>query len=174
MKSIIAITGPAGAGKSTVSIRLARQIERSTHIDADNVKHMIESGFTHTLAKDGSKKWKYTEWELVGEGVGLLAKLFYDTDHTVIINGYLDESCWPIIEKHIKIDRKILLLPQLDTVVHRDTLRNEGYQMGKAAVTEHHAHFSSAEVYKDFEKLDTTDQTADETVELIINRFLTV
>lgn len=171
MNKVIAITGPAGAGKSAVAIRLARLTKKSTHIDADNVKHMIESGFTKEIKPNGEKIWHYSEWELVGEGIGLLAKLFLDSNHRVIINGYIDEKSWELIEKHIPIDHKLLLLPDLKTVIHRDTLRDEGYQMGKAMVTEHHEHFSNSPFYKDFIKIDTSHQTVDETVAIIKEKY---
>ena len=38
---VLAITGPAGSGKSTVATRLAKQIEKCVNIDADYVKHMV-------------------------------------------------------------------------------------------------------------------------------------
>lgn len=171
-KSVIAITGPAGAGKSSVAIRLAQLIEKSTHIDADNVKHMIESGFTKEVKSNGDKIWHYSEWELVGEGIGLLTKLFLDTNHTVIINGYIDEVSLIHIEKHAHIDNKLILLPDLDTVIHRDTLRPKGYQMGRTMVSQHHEHFSSSAFYKDFIKIDTSHQTLEETVKLIKEKYI--
>mgnify|MGYP003591616781 FL=1 len=42
---VLAITGPTGSGKSTVSEKLAKQIDRCVNIDADHIKHMIVSGF---------------------------------------------------------------------------------------------------------------------------------
>ena len=45
MNFVLALTGPAGSGKSTIAEKLAKQIDRCVNIDADHIKHMIVSGF---------------------------------------------------------------------------------------------------------------------------------
>lgn len=42
---ILVITGPAGSGKSTTALRLAKEIKQCVNIDVDVVKHMIVNGF---------------------------------------------------------------------------------------------------------------------------------
>ena len=49
---ILAITGPAGSGKSTTASRLAKDINQCVNIDADVVKHMIVNGFIEPIAKE--------------------------------------------------------------------------------------------------------------------------
>ncbi len=109
-KFVIAITGPAGSGKTTVADKLAKQLDRCVNIDADHIKHMIVSGFFFELNPDGTKKWGFNQWELVGDSIGLLAHNFQESGYSIIINGYLDEPAWEHIAKHVHFTHKFLLL----------------------------------------------------------------
>jgi hypothetical protein len=164
---VLAITGPSGAGKSAIGEKLAKQLDRCVNIDADHIKHMIVSGFYYDLQPDGTKKWGFREWELVGESIGLLAHNFLDHDYNVIVNGYIDEPAWLAIEQHVTINHKVLLLPRIDTAIHRDTLRQDDYVMGAEAVKQHHAYFSGTDYFKAFTRLDTTNHTVDESIAAI-------
>jgi ribose 1,5-bisphosphokinase PhnN len=164
MSFVLAITGPSGVGKSTVATRLAKQLEKCVNIEADHVKHFIVSGFYQETASDGTKKWKFNQWELVGDSIGLLARNFLDAGYDVIISGYIDEPAWPKVQKHVTLTHKVLLLPKVDIAVQRDGGREGDIAMGEEMVREHHQEFSSSIFYRDFVRLDTTDQTVDETV----------
>jgi guanylate kinase len=162
---VLAITGPAGSGKSTVAYKLVHEIEKCTNIDADLVKHMVTSGFTHETLPDGTKKWGFAEWALVGECIGVLARKFYDSGHNVIINGYIDVDGWHNVEKQIKLIHKVLLFPEANTAIRRDTLRQAEYVMGEETVREHHDYFSTNKFYSGFTKINTTNHTANETTQ---------
>lgn len=159
---VLALTGPTGAGKTTVGDKLAMSFERCVNIDADNIKHMIVSGFYEDSTMPGGGG--FTEWGLVGESIGILAANFMSEGYSVIINGYIDEPAWTNIERHVTINHRILLLPELDTVINRDAGRNADDAMGEASVRQHHDTFSNSDYYTNFEMLNTTEQSIDETV----------
>jgi hypothetical protein len=163
---VLAITGPTGSGKSTVAEKLAKQVDRCVNIDADHIKHMIVSGFYKDETNPGG--WSFNQWGLVGDSIGLLAANFLKEGYKVIINGYIDEPAWTNIQKQVTITHKVLLLPHLDTVTQRDAGRNEDVRMGKDAVNEHHAHFSSDDFFSDFMILDTTNHSANETAKKVM------
>jgi len=166
MSFVLAITGPAGSGKSTVADKLAKQIDHCVNIDADHIKHMIVSAFYKDDSNPGG--WGFSQWGLVGDSIGLLAANFVKEGYKVIINGYMDEPAWTNQQKPVTITHKVLLLPKLETVTQRDAGRKEDVRMGDKAVAEHHSQFSDDNFFPDFIRLDTTGHSLDETVAKIM------
>ncbi len=164
---IIVITGPAGAGKTTVSAKLAKQLGRCVNIETDHVKHFIVSGFSYKVNAGGDKLWTFSEWELLGDTIGQLAENFQKRGFTVIVNGHIDPVAWEHIQKRLTLDHKFLLLPHVAATQERDKQRYEDFVMGDKAVANAHDHFATDPFYSDFSKIDTTDHSVEETVELI-------
>jgi hypothetical protein len=164
---VLAITGPAGAGKTTVGEKVAKKLERCVNIDVDHIKHMIVGGFYKD--DDNPAGWGFNQWGLVGDSIGILAANFLNEGYSIIINGYIDEPGWTNIEKRLTINHKVLLLPQLEKVISRDSERHNDKALGEASVREHYKTFSTESLYKSFEKIDTTNQTIDETADSILS-----
>lgn len=163
---IFAITGPTGSGKSTIGEAIAKKFNKCVNIDADHIKHMIVSGFYKDESNAGG--WSFSEWALVGESIGLLAKNFHAKGFDVVINGYIDEPAWEAIEKCVTINHKILLLPDIKTNTIRDSGRNADIQMGEPSIIQHHEHFRTMKAYEDFIVLDTSNDTIEETIDKIL------
>lgn len=159
---IIAITGPAGSGKSTVATKLAKEIENSVNIDVDLVKHFIVNGHIYGETEAG-----IPQWSLLGENIGLLAKNFSAAGYQVIINGYINEPAWETLTKHVTLTYKLLLLPVLETCQSRDKERKADFVLGDKAIAEHHEYFSTARYFADFIRVDSTSDSAEETVQKI-------
>lgn len=167
MNFVLAITGPTGVGKSTISEKLAKQLDKCVNIEADHIKHMIVGGFYKDDSNAGG--WGFNQWGLVGDSIGLLAKHFLNEGYSVIINGYIDEPAWTNIQKHIAINKKVLLLPDVATVEQRNASRSDDIKMGSDSVKEHHSHFSNDNFFNDFIKLDTSNHSPEETITEILN-----
>ncbi len=165
---IIAITGPAGSGKTTVSKVLSKKLPKSVNIEVDHVKHFIKNGFRIEHWPSGKEKWVFEQWPLVGDSIGLLAKNFQDKGHDVIINGYMDESAWEAVLEHVQLTHKFLLLPELETILKRDAQRTSYDAMGEEAIQEHLDDFTNNSYYKSFEFIDSTGYSIDDTAQLII------
>ena len=159
---VLAITGPAGSGKSTVATKLAKQIENCVNIDADYVKHIVVNPFIYDDSSEG-----INQWVLLGNNIGVLANNFVKADYKVIINGYINEPAGHKILEHVKLTYKVLLLPKIEEVIKRDSLRQENVVMGEDAVRANHAYFFSSHFFDDFTKIDSTTHTDEETVDYI-------
>lgn len=164
---VLAITGPAGSGKSTVASLLAKKIDKCVNIDADYVKHMVSNPFIYDDSTEGIKQWK-----LLGDNVGVLANNFVKAGYNVLINGYINEPAWHKILEHVQLSHKVLLLPKIEEVIKRDSLRQKDDVMGEKAVRKHHDYFSNSHFFDGFIKLDTSAQTDQETVDFIRNNVL--
>jgi thymidylate kinase len=165
---IIAITGPAGSGKTTIAEQLTKQLKSFVNIDVDHVKHMNPNAFKKVIDEDGEDDWPYSAWRLLGENIALLAKNFLDHGNDVIINGYLEVESWQEIEKHITIDYKFLLLPTLEVNIQRDAGRTDEVKMGPKAVKKGQNYFRTAEFYNDFIRIDTSEDSTEETLQKIM------
>ncbi len=163
MSFVLALTGPGGSGKTSLATKLAKELPGWVNIDADHIKHMVPSGFTLVNLEDGTEHWKYNEWELLGDNIGMLAANFQARGYNVIINGYIVEPGWHAIKKHVTLTHKILLLPNLEVNKIRDKQRPGDEPLGEKDVKRHHNYFSSDKLFNDFTKIDSSDQSIDET-----------
>jgi len=164
---VIVITGPSGAGKTTVSEEFTKRNKTYANIDVDHLKHMNPNAFTKVINDDGSEDFPYSAWRLLGKKTAILAKSYIDYSLDVIINGYLEVEAWEEIEKQITIDYRLLLLPAESANIERDSQRTKEVQMGQKAVKRGQKHFKEERFFKKFELIDTSNHSLLETVELI-------
>lgn len=170
-QAVIAITGPTGAGKSTISQGLAKKLDRCVYLEIDNVKHMLISGFSHKTNENGEERWSFSEWKQVGESVGLLCANFLANGFSVVAGGYMHEEGWLELEKQCVLTNKFILLPSKEVIKFRDAERDSIYTMGNAAIKQHFNYLTEKQFFKDFMVLDSTDQTVDQTVEELLRRI---
>ena len=52
MHQVIVITGPAGAGKSSVAQAICERFDRMLHIEVDTLRHWVVAGYRHPWAGD--------------------------------------------------------------------------------------------------------------------------
>lgn len=156
------ITGPTASGKSTISKELCKKFDKCVRIDIDRVKHFVERGFIYDKSVEGKK-----QWELCAKNVALLAKNFKDNGYVVVIEGVLLFG-WSIIDKILKCDNKILILPDKEALYVRNTKREEKFRMTNGEIDEHVQMFSEKKFSKKFLVLNNTDWTINKTVDEIL------
>lgn len=162
MSQVIAVTGPAGAGKTTVSQAYAKSMQKCAHIDVDYIKHFVVTGFIYDTTDEGIAQWK-----TLGKNVGFTAKNLLEDGFDVVINGYLHKKSWDIIEEYVNLDLKVLLFPDQDSNLARNKGRRQAIALSDNKVMLHREYFSTTTDMDGFVKIDNGKLSIDATVDKI-------
>ncbi len=164
---LVAITGPAGAGKTTTAQTLVKEFAKGVHIDMDTVKHFVCTGFRYDETTEGLK-----QWTLLGENISALTSNFLRQDYVVVINGCVHELTWREIEKYNVFDHKVLLFPDEHTNLSRDLQRPKAIAMGRSAVLSHRNLFLNDAFYSDWLEYDSSGDSIDESVQALLKLIM--
>lgn len=52
MNQVLIITGPPGAGKTSVALAICERFDRMVHVPVDDVRHWVRAGYRHPWAND--------------------------------------------------------------------------------------------------------------------------
>lgn len=129
MRKIFIVSGPAGVGKSTTSMRLAKQFSHSAYIEGDLVNHMVIGGYL--------PPWESEELQLlVWDNIADLSINFVKADKDVVIDYIaFPEDVRRFSEKvlmevgNVEIHYTVLWAER-DELLRRDSLRDKADQMG--------------------------------------------
>lgn len=121
MAPIFLITGPPGAGKSTLAHALMQRFEFGVHIPVDNLRLLVASG-RHDV--DPWTEETERQFQVAEQVMCDMAKRYVENGFAVAIDhcrslGRLDQVC---TEQGLAV-QKILLLPSLDVTQERNRTR---------------------------------------------------
>lgn len=158
------ITGPCGAGKSTVADELCKRFDKTASINVDYVREMIKNGYTRPFPKT---KEADRQISLATENACILANNFLKSgfnvfiDDVVISKEHLDEY-------YHKIDNLLvfILLPNKNVLEKRDKTR------GKEALNERalelHDKFNEIVNNRKWNIIDSSEHNIGQTVKEIM------
>ncbi|WTW98772.1 AAA family ATPase [Streptomycetaceae bacterium NBC_01309] len=164
---VIVLTGPPGAGKSTVARLLADAYEPSVHLHTDDFWHYIRRGAIAAYLPEAHR-----QNEVV---VGVLARAAFGYaagGYTVVVDGIVGPwflGSYHEARKDAGIPMQyVVLRPDQDTTVHRATTRTgEGALTAPEPVRSLHRQFSGlAEL--EAHVVDSTGWTAEETATRVL------
>ncbi|MDG5472183.1 AAA family ATPase [Jeotgalibacillus sp. ET6] len=132
MQTVYVVSGPAGAGKSTISKALAQTLASSARIEGDVVNHMVAGGY--------QPPWKSERLlELTWKNIADLSRNFVRSGMDVVI----DYVAFP--QEIIRLKQRlreqaeckikyIVLQVKEEELVRRDRLRPASQQMGHRSI----------------------------------------
>lgn len=137
MKNIYLISGPPGAGKSTLASELSNSLPKSIHIECDKIYNMVKGSFVKPW-QDGARSLL----EIMYDAFVAMASVYVKAGF-VVVSDYvwnLDEI--ENIKKKFPNSFSIefcFLLPSLEVNLRRDA--NREYVIGRDRVEKYHLEF---------------------------------
>jgi len=162
---ILILTGPPGAGKSTIGEILANKLEKTALIHTDYIRHMIKNG----KSKFDDENWK-DQIILGAKNTCSLAKNFYKKGFNVILDDVLSSKyVFNAYYSNLKkLEPKfILLLPNKDVLKNRDLARGKE-AMKERAILLHDKFTSFIQKEKRFHVIDSSNHSPEETANKIM------
>jgi|GEM_PF-476937 len=170
---VFIVTGPAGAGKTTVARALCDRFERTARIEVDLLRAMVRAGHVSAVPGDDDLVERALQLSLARHNAAALAQNFVAAGFTTVIDDVLEQPAEldELLEAlgPATATRVITLLPDVATLHRRDQGRPAGERMG-ARCTELHAIISANGETRGL-RLDTSTLTPEEAVDQIIERM---
>lgn len=160
MPHVIVITGPCGAGKTTVSAIVAKKL-RVQHLRADDVTHELFPGLENIEQHP-------RELQELKDEVLRRAKTIFDAGNSVVVDFVVLGDFIRDFQRMFGDDLMMkVLLPRIEVTIARDTSR-ECWTVGEKHVKELHDMFiRDTELIGADNFIDNSDETADETARKI-------
>ncbi|HEY4482940.1 MAG TPA: AAA family ATPase [Candidatus Paceibacterota bacterium] len=163
------LTGPAGAGKSTVATLLAKRTERCAVINVDHLHDMVVSGYVRQWpANDESR----LQTDLGAENACDLALNFVEKGFNVIIDGVIGERLYKKYTEalHEHNFSVFLFLPSKEVLLKRFDDREVDHDL-RVRTQELHERFSVLRDKLGWYVVDSSNQTPEETVGEILGKM---
>jgi cytidylate kinase len=164
--TVFVLTGPSGAGKTTVAQLLAARFARGVHLEGDVFRRSIVTG-RHEMTPASSNEAR-EQLLLRYRLSATAADTYVEGGFVVVLEDVIAGEMFPAIAGLVRARplHLVVLLPRREVVAARDIARaTDGYE-----------HWSIEALYDLFETetprlglwLDTSEQTPEETVEAIL------
>jgi len=166
MSQIVIISGPPGAGKSSVAESLCARYDRTVHIETDQFYAAIRMGFISPWRPESDRQNR-----MVTRAVARAATAYAQDLFAVFIDGVIGPHLLPIYLDELRVARVpahfVQLLPSLDETVRRGLSREETLRVTEAQLREGHQKFVE---YGSFAgvTLESTGLSADQTADRVM------
>ena len=170
MQRVVIITGPPGAGKSAISIKLAERVSRGVAIHSDIIRTMVKAGYTLPWLETQEAK---DQRKLATKNICDIAKNSIDLGFDVFIDDVLPNSnLIKDYKKNLGKDIKFfLLLPSEETLAKR--LKDRGEVKNDiifVRAKKLHEVFFAIKDKIDWTIIDNTSLTIEETENIILSK----
>ncbi len=150
----LVVTGPPGAGKSTVARLLAESSRRSVHLHADDFFAHVVGGYIEPWLLEAK-----AQNEAVMRAIFAALASYWEDGYEVVLDGVVGPWCLTSLDhrlpRRMPVDY-VILLPTLETAQHRVATRTGHCFTDEAATAHMHQDFESARVAFERHVLDNT------------------
>ncbi len=168
MSQIVIISGPPGAGKSTVAESLCGRYDRTVHLKTDELYASIRMGYTKPWLPESDRQNR-----MVTRAAARAAVAFAQELYAVFVDGVISPSLLAIYveelrEAHVPVHLAVLL-PSLEETVRRGVSREETLRVPEDKLREAHQRFTAYGASSGGCLIDNSALSADETADRIMD-----
>ena len=167
---IIIVTGPRGAAKSTVSKALCRRLERSACVSADELRHLVISGYASPVPGRANPVAAAEQNSLMLANLAMLVRNFSLAGFQTVVDTTIEtaEELDCCLEPFAGLARVhvVTLLPSPEALRLRDEGRAAELRMGERGQELHRVIAANGETRG--LRLDGSARTVEETVDHIL------
>ncbi|MGE3960878.1 MAG: AAA family ATPase [Dehalococcoidia bacterium] len=124
MNQVLILTGPPGAGKTSVALAICERFDRMLHVPVDDLRHWVRAGYRHPWAGDAQAA---EQLRMAADGAAAVARNAVGYRYSVIIDDVAVGADAEIYRRALGgIDAEVqlvTLLPSLDRCLERDATR---------------------------------------------------
>ena len=166
MAQIVIVSGPPGAGKSSVCESLCERYDRTVHLETDDAYAWIRMGFVRPWHTASAR-----QNETVSRACARAASAFAQDRYGVFIDGVIGPHILPLYMQELKLAgvpvHYVVLLPPLEEVIRRSKEREKVIARSEGMFERVYPMFTDAAQLPGF-TIDSTTMTAAQTADAVM------
>ena len=166
MSQVVIVSGPAGAGKSSVCEALAGRYDRTVHLETDLLYSAIRMGYIHPW-KPGSERQN----QMVSRAAAGAARAFAAEEFGVFIDGVIGAHLLPDYIEGLRGTgvpvHFVVLLPSVEEMLQRARAREKVIGASEDVYRQSHALFAGKPEFAAC-TIDTTGLSAEESADAVM------